>query len=326
MRRTILACVVVALVAGATTATAQSLITSKDIKDGTIRNRDVAKNQVSLNRLSPGLQRLIRRATSTQQTALSQSAPAGAPGAPGAQGPRGERGERGPQGPRGANGADGMTPTAGNWGVLYRNTIGNASAELRSGPTSAWPGHESGNTPYGKGSLGLLVGSGNDKIAFGNEVDFVGDSVLDIEELGFHVFTTGENNGRGANNMPTITFEIDPNVTGKATDYSSLVFAPNASAVNKWSGYIDATDDSAGLWGLSSGAFAGEKCYLSGSRCTWSELMELLDDGDGSDPVIGTVQITKGRDHAWQGAVDGFRYNDTVFDFEEHGVFERAAD
>ncbi len=32
--------------------------------------------------------------------------------------------------------------------------------------------------------------------------------------------------------------------------------------------------------------------------------------------------ITKGRDFSWQGAVDGLRINDTVYDFEETGVFE----
>mgnify|MGYP001383926513 CR=1 FL=1 len=140
------------------------------------------------------------------------------------------------------------------------------------------------------------------------------------------MFTTGENNNRGLpHNMPTITFEIDPNVEGYATDYSSLVFAPNATASNKWSDYIDATDDSAGLWGLSAGAFSSHKCHLNNARCTWSELKELLDDG-GDEPVIGSLQIAKGRDRAWQGAVDGLRYNDTIFDFEEHGVVERAAD
>jgi hypothetical protein len=33
-----------------------------------------------------------------------------------------------------------------------------------------------------------------------------------------------------------------------------------------------------------------------------------------------SVQITKGRDNSFQGAVDALRINNTVFDFEEHGV------
>ena len=31
--------------------------------------------------------------------------------------------------------------------------------------------------------------------------------------------------------------------------------------------------------------------------------------------------MTKGRDFAWNGAVDGLRINDIVYDFEAGGVF-----
>jgi hypothetical protein len=124
--------------------------------------------------------------------------------------------------------------------------------------------------------------------------------------------------------MPSITFEIDPNLASKpSTNYSSLVFTPTAnSAANQWSGYIDAT--TSGLWGLTGGAFAGDTCSLNGSRCTFAELKAFLNDG-GEPARIGTVAISKGRDYEWQGAVDGLRINGTVFDFEETGVFERAA-
>ena len=33
-----------------------------------------------------------------------------------------------------------------------------------------------------------------------------------------------------------------------------------------------------------------------------------------------SVMVSKGRDFAWQGAVDALRVNDAVFDFEEYGV------
>ena len=47
--------------------------------------------------------------------------------------------------------------------------------------------------------------------------------------------------------MPSITFEIDPNMTGKATNFSSLVFTPTTnSAGNAWSPYIDATRPDSG--------------------------------------------------------------------------------
>ena len=36
---------------------------------------------------------------------------------------------------------------------------------------------------------------------------------------------------------------------------------------------------------------------------------------------IISVAVGKGKDYAFQGAIDGLRVNDTVFDFESGGVF-----
>ncbi len=77
--RTVLACVVVAMVAVAATATASSLITGSQIAANTIHNHNIHKNTVSLNRLTPGVQKLIRRASAQSGTVV----PAGATGAPG---------------------------------------------------------------------------------------------------------------------------------------------------------------------------------------------------------------------------------------------------
>ena len=141
--------------------------------------------------------------------------------------------------------------------------------------------------------------------------------------VGFRVYTTGENRtaGGATPNMPSITFEVDPNVDGKPSNYASLVYMPENSAANVWSPYIDAT--STGLWGGTGGAFTGTKCDINGSRCTFAELQDYLDDG-GDPATILTVAITKGRDFFWSGAVDGLRINGTVFDFEERGVFTTA--
>ena len=46
MARTILACVVTVLVMGAATATAAKLITSGDIKDGTIKSADIKNGTI----------------------------------------------------------------------------------------------------------------------------------------------------------------------------------------------------------------------------------------------------------------------------------------
>jgi hypothetical protein len=293
-------------------AVAGSLITSAKIKDGTIRNKDIKKGTIALDRFTKGTQAAIARA--------GQPGPAGANGAAGRDG---------------ANGLDGTTTTlpaptptptatpepepeatAGNWGFINRNAIGAPTAFLRSGPADA---------PVGDGALNLTVRDGTEKVAYGNETDFVGDDFSAVDAVGFRVYTTGENIGKapaGTPNMPGIIFEIDPNVDGKATNYSSAVFMPGNSPANAWSPYIDAT--TTGFWGLTGGAFAGTTCDINGARCTFAQLMDYLDDGDGNTPKILSVAVGKGRDYFWSGAVDGLRVNDTVFDFEERGVFTTA--
>jgi len=218
---------------------------------------------------------------------------------------------------QGADGADGADATyvGENWGVVDRNVIGGGLSELRPGPT-AMGGAGLIQPPLGVGSLGIHTSAPTDKAAFGNQVDFAGDSVTDITKLGYSVFTTGENNGLAPNNMPSITLEIDPNLTASTRNYSSLVFAPNNSAANQWT-TIDATDDANGaVWGLTG---ADMPCNINGARCTWSQLQAALNDG-GAPATVLTVQITKGRDYAFSGAVDALKINDEVFDFEPFGV------
>jgi hypothetical protein len=108
------------------------------------------------------------------------------------------------------------------------------------------------------------------------------------------------------------------------TDYSSLVFMPDSSVANAWSPYIDAT--TSGKWGLTGGKFNSPatqaNCGINGPRCTWTEVLAYLNDG-GDPAKILSLAVTKGRDNAWQGAVDGLTLNDVVYDFEEYGVFKR---
>ena len=211
--------------------------------------------------------------------------------------------------------APGAEETAGNWGFINRNAIGAPTAFLRSGPADA---------PLGDGALNLTVRDGTEKVAYGNETDFVGDDFGAVDAVGFRVYTTGENTAKapaGTPNMPGIIFEIDPNVDGKTTNYSSAVFMPENSPSNAWSGYIDAT--TSGHWGLTGGQFAGTTCDINGSRCTFAQLMSYLGDG-GEPPRVLSVSVSKGRDYFWSGAVDGLRVNDTVVDFEERGVLTAA--
>jgi hypothetical protein len=198
--------------------------------------------------------------------------------------------------------------------VVNRNTIGSPVAELRTGPTFPSAGSRF-RPPFGTGSLNLSVGTADEKVAYGNEFDFVGDDFSALTEIGFRVFTVTEN--AGVQPMPVIAIEIDPNMTGVIDNFATITYFP-APTLPGWSAYIDAT--TSGLWGGTGQVFAGTPCDANGARCSWDALQAQLDDGDSAPPTILSVMITKGRDQAWHGAVDGLRLGDTVYDFEESGV------
>lgn len=195
-----------------------------------------------------------------------------------------------------------------HWGIISRNVIGNASASTATTSTAA---------PAGDGALHIHTGAATDKTAFGNEVDFAGKNVKDLGTIGYSVYTTGENSALG-NNMPSITFEIDPNVDGNAANYSSLVYVPANSASNAWTA-INATTDEGKHWGLTGTAFNGTACSINGARCTWTEVLAFLNDG-GDDAKVLTAGITKGRDYAGDFDVDLFKVDGKTYDFEPGGV------
>jgi hypothetical protein len=281
-------------------AVATSLITSAKIKDGTIQNKDIKKGTIALDRLTTATQKAVKLA--------GMPGPAGATGAAGTNGTNGAKGDAGTT----LQASPGPSALA-NWGTINRNTIGSASAILRDGPLKP---------PYGSGSLNITVGSGADKVAFGDDFDSVaGGQLHNVKQVGFNVFTTGENGKPGATkNMPSIIFEIDPNSDDKpAENYASLVYVPaENTASNAWSPYIDATRT--GTWGLSGTTWRNTTCSLDTASCTWDQVQAYL-DASGDPATILSVMVSKGRDNAWSGAVDGLRVNDTVFDFERDGVF-----
>jgi hypothetical protein len=212
-----------------------------------------------------------------------------------------------------------------NWGIITRNTIGSGVADLRSGPYGSFgvTGSPS-RPPYGFGSLGLQVsnnalsgGTPQEKVAFGNEVDFFGHAVADLDRAGFHVFQTGENAAISASNMPNITLEINPDCCSSV--YTSMVWVPDPAPVtNRWSGFIDAA--TTGYWYFTNGGVASATgCGISDS-CSLADAKAGLVTAGGTDASIYTVAVGKGRDNAWVGAVDGLRINDDIYDFDVTGV------
>lgn len=219
-----------------------------------------------------------------------------------------------------------------HWGVITRNTIGSPVAALRNGPFGSFGvTGPSARPPYGTGSLGIEVADNStsltppsEKVDFGNEVDFYGDPVLGLNQVGFHVFQTGENVSYGGpGNMPNIRFEINPNLTAApATTYSTMVWLPDPSPVtDRWSPYLDAT--TTGRWYLTGNAGTVTGCSAA-TPCTFPQLKTALNDG-GMAPTIYSAAVGKGRDSMWIGAIDGLRINRTIYDFEADGVRTRRA-
>lgn len=115
--QTVLAITATAVVVGGTTATASSLITSKNIQDGSIQNRDIRPGVITMSRLKASTQKLIRDGlVQPVSGGGSGSGPAGpsgpkgdkgATGDDGAKGAKGNKGDKGARGPKGAKGDTG---------------------------------------------------------------------------------------------------------------------------------------------------------------------------------------------------------------------------
>lgn len=88
---------------------------------------------------------------------------------------------------------------------------------------------------------------------------------------------------------------------------------------NQWSPYLDGT--SSGKWGFTGPQFntPTDRCGLNGPRCSFSAAKAVTPGA-----TIYTVGVTKGRDNEWQGAIDGLRINNEVFDFEPNGTATSA--
>ena len=218
---------------------------------------------------------------------------------------KGKRGPEGPQGPQGEPGEPAVYQGV-NWSIVDRNVVGNGDSYLRAGPFGA---------PFGVGSLGLRTGEGTDKAAFGNEVDFNGDALADIDTVKYSVYTTGENRKVAENNLPSVAFEVDPNGSEDTTapNFSTLVFTPETAAANEWT-ELDASTEK--RWYFTGTAGTASECNQT-TYCTLAEAKAAYPNA-----TLYTAQITKGRDYAFSGAVDGLVIDDTTYDFEPYGVTE----
>jgi hypothetical protein len=122
-KTTLVAGAVLALVVAGGTATAAKLVTSGDIKNGTITNKDIKKKTIKMNRLAQSTQDKIN-----------------APGPAGPQGPAGPAGVAGPPGP----------PAATDFGVASVFVARGANEPARFATYSVPLGAPTGSTTGGQ--------------------------------------------------------------------------------------------------------------------------------------------------------------------------------
>jgi hypothetical protein len=211
------------------------------------------------------------------------------------------------------------------WGVIGRNTLGGPNAVLREGPYGRTSRTFAATQPppYGSGSLGLIVGTGDDKISFGNERIFAGARLSSINTLKYWIFA-GVRSLDGII-LPNITIEADPNL-GTA-NFTSLVYlpdrstspsAPEAPFPNVWQRYDAAGTGSRWYATGSTGPAIG--CTLA-TPCSFATLKSRLPNA----VISYSLGISKGRDTPFVGAVDGLQVNNTIYDFEFSGVRAMSA-
>jgi hypothetical protein len=246
-------------------------------------------------------------------------------GAQGPQGPQGPKGDQGPQGPQGLPGN--ANYTGANWAVIDRNTEGSAVATLAGGPVFGTAASQ--KPPLGDGSLHIETASNQEKVSFGNQVDFAGDPVSGLDQVAYSYTQTGEDYDRYSANLPNITLEIDPSVANK--NYTSMVYVPPAPtrSEQQWITTDADADDGSGNsgWYFSNGNVASATGCTQANFCSLDEAQQALvtnNDG-GAAAAIGSIAVSKGKDYQYQGSVDALQINGTVYDFEPFGVEETAA-
>jgi hypothetical protein len=221
------------------------------------------------------------------------------------------RGAKGPQGPIGPQGPVGKAAAyAGpHWSIVDRNVEENGDSYLRSGP---------GTPPKGIGSLGIRTGGASDKSAFGNEVDFAGTTLASLTTLKYSVYVTGEDLGNYAENAPNLALELDTSGPGAPIGFTTMVFNPAGSSLtaNAWSN-LDAS--TAQRWWLTGSAGTTSGCTQA-TYCTLAQVKSAFPNAS-----LLTVQLTKGRDYEFSGAVDALVVNNKTFDFDPFGVTESAS-
>src|SRR3954452_12536968 len=232
------------ILGGVGTATAAHLVSSDDVRDRSLRGRDIAQNAIYSANLSEGLRKAI-----FSREALSKNVQGaqGAKGDTGERGPVGAKGDTGPQGPAGRDGTDGVDGEPGFATLVtpFENfKTGTDTPEeqwaddqfdcaTQSNAGTGTQGFQNGNALFANQDAPLQSGFyAFDNAGGGGAVDtafvlhnnaFEGVKVSDIEELRYsEIF-----DGGAASDAVYLELRIDQDGDENTNDIVTLFFIPS---------------------------------------------------------------------------------------------------
>jgi hypothetical protein len=260
--KAVIVAAVVTMLFGGGSAVAGSLITSAKIRDGSIRNRDIHKRTVSLNRLSPGVQALIR--DHARDGVDGRNGVNGTDGTRGATGATGARGAAGPAGPKGDTGPQGPAGPAGRNG------------------TNLPPDFFVTNTSVGLTASGVQFGPYADGGARGGSVLYTGLNGHKLSEITGLVYKAEYSTDNHTDvGVPYLRVFIDNN--GDGQDDHDVIFSPNTQPT------MDTAEGVVHTWDVTAGALRYDDDAGTGPDSPWADVVAA----HGNDLISG-VYVTAG--------------------------------
>jgi hypothetical protein len=229
VKKIIVACVVTALVVGGGTATAQRLITSGNIKDGTIRSadirngairhQDIRKSTITRDRLEKRVRRLLK-----EQGPRGPAGPAGPAGARGPAGPRGDKGDPGPPTPPRASRA--YTPN--NIQPIPQPSTTVQSLTVPANTSVMVIGRATLTNPQGNGAVDFAACN----IGFANDVDLdstsaaVGTDAPEVQFVPVSLSAIAQNNSAQPRELTLDCFSNAPQAGANETSLTAVEVTP----------------------------------------------------------------------------------------------------
>lgn len=292
MSRAILACALTAIIVGVATAGATSFMTSTKIKDGTIRDRDIHRRTISLNRLSASLQRAIK--------AHGNAGPAGAKGETGSQGAKGDTGPQGPKGDNGSNGLDADAVRVVDAGNLRGFTL---APKGDNGDTTdnGTVGFATPPTPPSLGTQALKFTSGNGKpvVAYAPLPSGHNPLIAELTQASYESLI--ESQPQSALDV-SLQMEVTKSTsTHFASGYTTVVFEPyqNSSpeTLSEWHGH---SFDRGKVWSTQAASSADPSDCTQANPCPFETFAE-----ENPNAIVQTVKLRIGQNGGagWPGFV-----------------------